>query len=151
MSGDGVLSGEAASLRKPVPHTSPEAAPYWQAAARHRLELPRCDRCGQFWFPPSCLCPHCLSDTFHWQQVSGRGRVHSFVVVHRVYDPAFAHDVPYVVAVIALEEGPRMLSNIVDVAPDEVRCGMPVAVRFDDLSADLAVPKFAPAAAGTQA
>ena len=145
------MSGEAARPRKPQPHPSPETAPFWKAAANHRLELPQCDRCNRFWFPPSCLCPHCLSDRFHWQQTKGRGKVHSFAVFHRVYDPAFAGDIPYVVAVIELDEGPRILSNIVDVAPDNVRCGMPVTVKFDDVSADLAIPKFTLAGAGLHA
>jgi uncharacterized OB-fold protein len=71
--------------------------------------------------------------------------VHSFVVFHRVYHPAFARDVPYVVALIELDEGPRMLSNVIDVDPEKVRCGMRVVVKFDDIAADISVPRFSPA------
>ena len=70
--------------------------------------------------------------------------MHSFVVFHRVYEPTFAKCVPYVVAVIELDEGPRMLSNVVDVETNKVRCGMRVAVKFDDVASELSVPRFAP-------
>ena len=129
---------------KPVPIASPESAPFWQAAKEHRLLIPRCNACKKFWFPPSQLCPHCLSADTGWEAVSGRGRIYSFVVFHRVYHPAFAGEVPYVVAIVELEEGPRMLTNIVGMPVDQVRCNMPVTVVFDDVSSELSVPKFTP-------
>jgi uncharacterized OB-fold protein len=134
----------ADAARKPVPRPAPESLPYWQAARGHRLELPRCNACGKFWFPPSQCCPHCLAADFAWTPVSGKGKVFSFVTFHRVYHPAFARDVPYVVALVELEEGPRMLTNIVGVAPEKVACEMPVKVVFDDVAEDVAVPKFTP-------
>jgi len=140
-------SESAATVRaakKPVPAASPESAPFWKAAKEHRLLIPRCRRCQKFWFPPSRLCPHCLSDDAGWETVSGRGKIYSFVVFHRVYHPAFAGEVPYVVAIVELEEGPRMLTNIVGVPIDQVRCNMPVEVVFDDVSSEVAVPKFTP-------
>jgi uncharacterized protein len=130
---------------KPIPRPAPESVPYWEAAKNHRLELPRCNACGKFWFPPSRSCPHCLAADFAWTPVSGRGTVFSFVVYHRVYHPAYEGEVPYVVALIALEEGPRLLSNIVGVAPDTVRVDMPVKVVFDDVADGVSVPKFTPA------
>ncbi len=129
---------------KPVPIPSPESAPFWQAAKEHRLLIPRCNACKKFWFPPSQLCPHCLSADTGWEAVSGRGRIYSFVVFHRVYHPAFAGEVPYVVAIVELEEGPRMLTNIVGMPVDQVRCNMPVTIVFDDVSSELSVPKFTP-------
>jgi uncharacterized OB-fold protein len=135
--------GEA-TKPKPIPRPAPESAPYWEAAKKHRLELPRCHACGQFWFPPSRTCPHCLAADFSWKAVSGRGKVFSFVVFHRVYHPAFAEDVPYVVAVVELEEGPRLLTNIVGVAPEKVSCEMAVKVVFDDVAEGVSVPKFTP-------
>jgi uncharacterized OB-fold protein len=128
---------------KPLPTPSPESRPFWQAARDHQLALPRCNRCEKLWFPPAGICPHCLSDDTGWQQVSGRGRVYSFVVFHRAYHPAF--ELPYVVAVVELDEGPRLLSNIVDVEPQRIRCGMHVVVKFEDRSPELSVPKFSPA------
>lgn len=79
--------------------------------------------------------------------MSGRGRVHSFIVFHRVYHPAFAGEAPYVVALVELDEGPRLISNIIDVEPHRIRCGMHVVVKFEDLSPEISVPKFSPAEA----
>ena len=133
--------------RKPKPRPAPESLPYWQAAKEHRLALPKCEDCSQFWFPPSRTCPHCLSTNFSFQNVSGRGKVFSFVTFHRVYRPAFAEDVPYVVALVELEEGPRVLTNILGVTHEDVRCEMPVEVVFDDYDEDIAIPKFRPISA----
>jgi uncharacterized OB-fold protein len=130
-----------APVAKPRPRPAPESAPYWEAAKAHRLMLPRCHACGQFWFPPSQRCPHCLSSDFGWEDVSGRGRIYSFVVFHRVYHPAFESDVPYVVAIVELDEGPRLLTNIVGTSPDNVRCDMRVAVVFEDRG-EFLLPKF---------
>ena len=131
--------------KKPIPRPAPESVRYWQAAKEHRLEIPHCNACGKFWFPPSQSCPHCLSTDFAFVPVSGRGKVFTFVTFHRVYHPAFAKEVPYVVALVELDEGPRLLTNIVGVKPENVACEMPVKVVFDDVSEDVSVPKFAPA------
>ena len=133
--------------RKPKPRPAPESLPYWQAAKEHRLALPKCEDCSQFWFPPSRTCPHCLSTNSSFQNVSGRGKVFSFVTFHRVYRSAFAEDVPYVVALVELEEGPRVLTNILGVTHEDVRCEMPVEVVFDDYDEDIAIPKFRPVSA----
>ncbi len=130
---------------KPRPRPAPESLPFWEGARAHKLLLPRCNACGKFWFPPSRRCPHCLSSDFVWAETSGRGRIYSFVVFHRVYHPAFEGDVPYVVAIVELDEGPRLLSNIVGTPPDDVRCDMRVRVMFEDLD-DVTIPKFAVAA-----
>jgi uncharacterized OB-fold protein len=130
---------------KPVPRPAPESAPYWAAAAQHKFEIPHCNACGGFWFPPSASCPHCLSTDFAFTPVSGRGKVYSFVTFHRVYHPAFEQEVPYVVALVELEEGPRLLTNIVGVPPDKVACEMKVKVTFDDVGDGVSVPKFTPA------
>ena len=135
---------QKAKATKPIPRPSPESQHYWQAARAHRLELPRCNACGRMWFPPSQSCPHCLAADFAWTAVSGRGKVFSFVTYHRVYHPAFAGEVPYVVALVELDEGPRLLTNIVGVPPEKVACDMPVRVVFDDYGGDVAVPKFTP-------
>jgi len=139
-----------APKKKPIQRPSPESTPYWQAAREHRLELPRCNACGKHWFPPSQSCPHCLAADFTWTAVSGVGKVFSFVTYHRVYHPAFAQDVPYVVALVELAEGPRLLTNIVGVPPEAVTCDMPVKVVFDDVEDGVAVPKFAPLNASTK-
>ena len=136
------------TARKPVPRPSPESLPYWQAAREHRLVIQHCDACGQYWFPPSQSCPHCLASNFSWSPVSGRGKVFSFVTYHRVYHPAFAKEVPYVVALVELDEGPRLLTNIVGVPPEQVVCDMPVQVMFEDYDEGASVPKFMPVKGG---
>jgi uncharacterized OB-fold protein len=128
---------------RPLPEPSPESKAFWQAAREHRLLLRCCNACGKFWFPPSSICPHCLSDNIGWQDAKGCGHVYSFVVFHRMYHPAFAKEVPYVVAVIELDEGPRLVSNVVGIDPGSVRCGMRVQVTYDDVSPDVTLPKFA--------
>jgi uncharacterized OB-fold protein len=138
------MAEAAEKPQKPVPRPAPESVPYWEAAAKHSLQIPRCNSCGNFWFPPSASCPHCLATDFAWTPVSGRGKVFSFVVFHRVYHPAWEGDVPYVVALIELEEGPRMLSNVVGIPVDQVRCDMAVKVVFDDVASGVALPKFIP-------
>jgi len=129
-------------IPKPKPRPAPESLPYWQAAREHRLALPKCEDCQKFWFPPSRTCPHCLSANFSFQNVSGKGKIFSFVTFHRVYRPAFTNYVPYVVALIELDEGPRLLSNIMGVTHDQVKCEMRVEVVFDDYDEDISIPKF---------
>jgi uncharacterized OB-fold protein len=131
-------------MSKPVPRPAPESVPFWKAASEHRFELPRCESCRQYHFPPARTCPHCLSTDVVFSAVSGHGKVFSFVIFDRIYHPSFAEEVPYVVALIELDEGPRLISNVVGVAPDEVRCEMPVEVFFDDVSETVSVPKFKP-------
>ena len=127
--------------QKPVPRPAPESAPYWAAARERRLSIPKCEDCSGYWFPPSRTCPHCLSGNVTFSDVSGRGKVYSFVTFHRVYHPAFEGETPYVVALIELEEGPRLLSNIVGVAPEDVRCESAVEVVFEDVG-EATIPKF---------
>jgi uncharacterized OB-fold protein len=127
---------------KPQPRPSPESLPFWEGAKAHKLLLPRCNACRQFWFPPSARCVHCLSSDFAWNESGGAGRIYSFVVFHRVYHPAFEQGVPYAVAIIELDEGPRMLANIVGTSPDDVRCDMRVHVVFEDRG-DQTIPQFA--------
>jgi uncharacterized OB-fold protein len=130
---------------KPRPRPAPESLPFWEAARAHRLLLPRCNACSRHWFPPARRCPHCLSSDFVWAEASGHGRIYSFVVFHRVYHPAFESDVPYVVAIVELDEGPRLLTNIVGTPAKEVRCDMRVRVIFEDFN-DYTLPKFTVAA-----
>jgi len=127
---------------KPQPRPSPESAPFWEGAKAHRLLLPRCNGCGRFWFPPSRRCVHCLSADFDWTESAGVGRIYSFVVFHRVYHPAFEQEVPYTVAIVELDEGPRLIANIVGTKPDAVRCDMRVRVVFEERG-DQTIPQFA--------
>lgn len=127
---------------KPLPRASAESLPYWESAKQHKLLMQHCRACGQFWFPPSARCHHCLSGDFTWDEVSGEGRIYSFVVYHRLYHPAFERDLPYVVAIVELREGPRLLTNIVGVHWKDVRCDAPVKIVFDDDPRGITIPKF---------
>jgi hypothetical protein len=131
-----------AEYQKPIPVASIESKPYWNALREHRLMIPRCEDCGHRWFPPSLLCPSCNSAHTTWAESSGRGKIFSYVVFHRVYQRGFTEEVPYVVALIELAEGPRLLSNIVGTPPDAVECEMPVQVVFEDIAANVTIPKF---------
>jgi uncharacterized OB-fold protein len=133
------------AYNKPIPVPSFESKPYWEGLRRHLLLMPRCDACRGYWFPPSTHCPHCTSADFTWTPVSGRGKVFTCVVYHRVYHPGFANEVPYSVALVELEEGPRMISNIVGISPGEVACEMPVRVIYEDVTDSITLPKFTPA------
>jgi uncharacterized OB-fold protein len=128
--------------KKPIPVPSDESRPYWDALRDKQLLMPRCDDCGHRWFPPSLLCPKCNSSAWEWTPVSGKGRIFSFVVYHRVYHPAFASEVPYAVAVIELDEGPRMYSNVVGMPPDKLACDMKVEVIYEPISDEITLPKF---------
>jgi uncharacterized protein len=136
-----------ADYNKPIPVPSPESQPYWDGLREHKLLTPRCDACAGYWFPPSLLCPHCNSAKWTWTAVSGRGRIFSYVVYHRVYHPGFAGEVPYAVAVIELDEGPRLISNVIGIAPDKLVCDMRVEVVYQPITEAITLPKFKPIAA----
>jgi uncharacterized OB-fold protein len=130
---------------KPVPAITPEMRPFFEAAKRHELWVQRCAACGARRFPARAICTECLSTRAEWEQVSGRGEVFSFNVMHQVYHPGFATEVPYAVVLVKLAEGPKMVSNLVGVPPHEVRIGMPVQAVFEDITDEVTIPKFAPA------
>ena len=130
---------------RPLPVPDFETQPYWDAAARGALALQRCTACGTHRHYPRALCPSCHAADHEWVDVSGRGRVYSFSIVRRAPSPAFAGKLPYVLALIALDEGPHLLSHLVDIAPDAVRIGIPVTVTFEDIGDGMKLPVFRPA------
>jgi hypothetical protein len=129
---------------KPLPNLSDAvSAPYWQAAQQHRLSLPRCESCGHVFFYPRLCCPRCWSEDVTWIDASGRGTVFSFTWVHvAFYDDTWKDDVPYCVGWIELEEGPRLVSAVVDATPGQVEIGAAVTVCFDDVTPEVTLPKF---------
>ena len=128
----------------PKPLADAISLPWWEAAAEHRLVVQRCTSCDQTRHPPAPLCPECRSEDSDWTEVPGRGEVYSYTIVHRPI--AAGQELPYVIAVIALEDsgGLRMISNLVDVNPDAIEIGLPVEVVWEDMSAELALPRFRP-------
>jgi len=135
---------ETSAYGKPIPVPSHESRPFWEALRGHKLAMPKCNQCGHRWFPPTLLCPSCRSADVTWEPVSGRGKVFSFVTFHRTYHKGFTDERPYCVAVIALDEGPRMISNVVGIAPGDVRCDMSVEVVFEDITETATLAKFRP-------
>jgi uncharacterized OB-fold protein len=133
---------------KPLPVPDPDSGPFWAGCREHRLLIQRCAGCGAFRYPPGPVCPHCRARGADWVQSAGRGTVYSWIVVtHPVPKEVYAAEVPYVVALVELEEGVRMASNIVGCAPAEVRADMPVEVLFDEVAPGVALPRFRPAGA----
>ena len=132
------------AIEKPLPRPSEDSAPFWAAAWRGELCMQRCGDCGHIRFPPALLCARCLSERCEWVRLSGRGTVYSWIVVHQSQHPAFNADVPYNVAIVQLEEGPRLHTNLVGCANEAIRIGMPVEVVFEKVSDDTALVKFRP-------
>lgn len=130
------------STEKPLPVIDHDSAPYWEAAREGRLDIPLCGDCGKHHFYPRAICPYCHSDNLSFDTVSGRGEVHTFTIARRPAGPAFADDVPYVVALIELEEGPRMMSRIQTDDPEKVRIGAKVEVTFVKGSDEVTFPYF---------
>lgn len=132
----------ATEYNKPLPIIDGESKPYWEAARRHELVLPRCNNCSRFHFYPRILCPYCKHASLTWEKVSGRGTIYSFTVSRVPISPAYQDDVPYVVALVELEEGPRIMTNIVDCTPEQVKIGLPVEVCFQDVTDEVTLPQF---------
>jgi len=129
---------------RPVPHADAATEPYWAAARERRLVIPRCRDCGRHHFYPRSLCPHCGSAQLEWAAAAGTGTLYSYTIVNRAPSPAFEADVPYVVAVVELDEGPHLMSNLVGCAPAAARIGMRLKVTFRDLGGGTMLPVFGP-------
>jgi hypothetical protein len=135
----------AAEIGKPLPMPTLETRPYWNGCKRHELRIQRCGACGHYQFYPRIYCTQCFDDRVEWVTASGRATVLSFTIVRRPVSPAFAQDVPYVVALVTLEEGPSMMTNIIGCEPEKVEIGMRVAVAFEDWNEEISIAKFRPA------
>ncbi len=127
---------------KPLPTLNDENRPFWQGAREGKLRMQRCAGCAHIRFPISHVCPDCLSYEFAWTDLSGRGEVFAYIVYHQLYNKAFAADLPYNVALVQLEEGPRMYSNIVGCSNDAVKVGDLLEVMFDPVTPEITIPKF---------
>lgn len=132
-------------IRYRRPAFNEETRAFWEGCGRHELVLQRCRDCGAVQHRPRALCVSCLSDAIEHFVASGRGTVYTYTVTHQNQGPAFREAIPYVLAYVELEEGPRLLTNVVGCEPDAVRIGLPVQVEFVDTEGDLAVPRFRPA------
>lgn len=130
---------------KPLPNKTKLNTPFWEGTKQGELRLQCCKECGHIWFPPSTHCPNCLSRSYEWTPVSGRGKVWSWIVMHQRYFKGFEEEIPYVVAFIELEEGPMLMANLVGIEKDAIQCDLPVRVVFEDRTEEMAAPQFTPA------
>ncbi|MFN0148781.1 MAG: Zn-ribbon domain-containing OB-fold protein [Dehalococcoidia bacterium] len=136
---------EAPAVAKPLPQPTPLTQPFWDATRERRLVMPRRKDGTYFWYP-RILEPGTLRDDWTWAPVSGRGTVYSYTIDRRGTAQAFAGDVPYVIAIVELEEGPHFTTNIVGCALEDVRIGMAVEAVFEDASDAITLVKFRPTA-----
>ncbi len=129
----------------PAPDDDPLWKPFWDATGENRLLYLRCNHCQNAFLPARDACPRCLSPHPQWEEASGQARLISWVVYHRAPDPAFKGRVPYTSAIVELDEGPRMITNIVGVDdPETLRIEQRLTLRIER-EAGAAVPRFAPA------
>lgn len=131
--------------KKPLPRPTAASLPFWEAAKRHELQIQRCGSCEAHIFYPREVCPECLSSDLEWMKVSGKGTVYSYTIAQAPTHPAFAEDIPYVIAIVELAEGPHLTTNITGCQPEEVRVGMPVMATFDNVTPEMTLVKFRPA------
>ena len=135
-------------VRKPLPAITTEAKPFWDAAAQNKLMIQRCQDCRAWVWTPRPSCNECGSERIEWTLMSGKGEVYSFTVIRQVVgraaSKAFEPDIPYVIAWVDLDEGPRLITNIVQCPVENVQLGMKVAVAFEQAAKDICLPKFKP-------
>lgn len=124
----------------PKPVVDSDSKPFWDGLGRNELMIQKCEDCQQHIFYPRFLCPHCFSDQVSWIKASGLGEIYSYTVVHRAFGP-FAEQTPYVVAIVELEEGVRMMTRIIG-DREEIAIGKPVSVTYEQIDEELTLPYF---------
>jgi uncharacterized OB-fold protein len=137
----------ATPVRFDLPAPDPSTEEWWGAAQDGRLLLKRCDACGRAHHYPRPFCPHCWSHDVRWEPASGRGTVYTFSTVHVNDLPPFGEKVPYTVAIVELDEGPRLMTNLVETDGVELHIGMPVEVTFREETEEFTLAMFRPVSA----
>jgi uncharacterized OB-fold protein len=132
----------ATTPTRPLPDSRNAGAAFWSSAAQGVLVVPKCDACLRTFWHPRPRCPHCGSERVAWMRSSGRGRIHTFTVVRQSGDPYFRAKVPYAVAMIDLDEGVRLMSNVVDTPLEALAIGLCVEVLFEPAGDAMAIPLF---------
>lgn len=132
------------AILKPLPLITPDNAPFWEGCRNGQLLLQRCTGCAAWRYPPAPLCPRCAAVEATWTPTSRKGRIHSFVVYHRAFHPAYAEEVPYAVALVELDEGVRLLLRVVDCSLDTLVIEAAGEIRFMPLTTEVSVPVFVP-------
>ena len=130
---------------KPLPSVVGETKPYWDSCKRGDLVIQKCDDCGEYQFYPRGICSNCWSINIQWVKSTGKGTVWTYTVTYQNRTLGFAQDVPYILALVELDEGVKMFTNIVDCEPSNVQIGMSVEVTFVQANNQISVPYFKPA------
>ena len=131
---------------KPLPHIDEESRPWWEATQRHELYIQKCRDCGDLRFHPRTLCTNCQSSNTEWLKCKGTGHIYTFTVTNQNGASGFRDSLPYVLAWVQLDEGVKLMTNIIDCPPDQVKIDMPVEAVFDDVTPEVTLVKFRPAA-----
>ena len=132
--------------KKGLPPITLTTKPFWEAAKRHELMAYKCLNCGTYYWP-AIDCLACTNPKMEWTKVSGKGEIYTFIIMHQVFNPAWKDDVPYNVAWVKLDEGPILISNVIGCKNEDLHIGMRVEAVFDDVTEEVTLPKFKPAAA----
>lgn len=130
---------------KPLPVIDEETRPWWEALQRHELYVQKCRNCGDLRYHPRAQCTNCLSPRTEWVRCSGRGTVYTFTATYQNQGAGFREALPYIMAWVELEEGVKMLTNLVECRPEEAKIGMPVEVVYEDVTPQVTLAKFRPA------
>jgi uncharacterized OB-fold protein len=133
---------QAGTAAKPRPRIDSISRGFWDGTRSGKLSVQKCDACAHVHFPGSPVCPRCLSEDQSWVAVSGRGTLLSWVRFHRAYWEGFRADLPYLVCLVGLEEGPMLLTNLVGADPEALNIGMQVEAIFEKVDGELTLPKF---------
>jgi len=127
-----------------IPIPDDESRAYWEGCHNHKLVLPKCTRCQTVIFYPRAICPECMCEEMEWISLTGKGSIYSFTIVSRGPTADFEGKVPYSLALVELDEGPRMMTNIINIDPSKISIGMRVRCTFEDISEQISLPQFEP-------
>jgi len=141
------MSIDTSDYQKPLPVPDEDSQPFFAGAREQKLMIQRCSTCGTAMWPVKTRCINCLEAELTWVQASGQGTLYSFVLMHQVYHPGFASEVPYNIAEVDLAEGLRIITNIIGCPNDQLRIGMSLEATFESLADEITLPKFKPARA----
>jgi uncharacterized OB-fold protein len=139
------MADEQKKYSKPLPHIDEENRPWWEALKRHELYIQKCEECSTLRYYPRAQCTNCLSSATEWIRCSGKGTIWTYTVANQNQGAGFRDSLPYVMAWVDLAEGLKMMTNIIDCPPEQVKIGMPVEVVYEDVTPEVTLAKFRPA------
>jgi uncharacterized OB-fold protein len=136
---------QTSDYQRPIPIPDEDSKPFFEGAREQRLMIQQCTNCGTMMWPAKPRCDNCLLPTVTWVQASGKGTLYSFVLMHQIYHPGFASETPYNIVQVDIEEGLRIVSNVVGCSNADLAIGMPLEVTFETISDEVTLPRFKPA------